>query len=215
MAEVVSDNAVNAAFHAANDDSDSSFALREAHHRMANTLALLAGALRRDLSGVTDPRIRTILHDHERRIVDFGDLHRHFSRGPVMGPVAVQDYVRPLCERLVGAVLAPLGIRCEAFIGEGTLPGEKCESVGLIVAELVTNAAKHAFPAGAGGNVRIDLFERMDIWNCVISDDGAGFRGGGAGSGSRILDMLVRALSGRVEIRTGAAGTVVAVTFPQ
>ncbi|HEY0106214.1 MAG TPA: sensor histidine kinase [Rhizomicrobium sp.] len=214
MAEVVSDKQANEAFRAANDDSDSSFALREAHHRMANTLALLAGALRRDLSGVADPGVRTILRRHERRIVDFGNLHRYFSLSPGMGLIAVEDYVRPLCEGLVGAVLAPLGIRCEAFIGEGALSGDRCESIGLIIAELVTNAAKHAFPNGAGGTVRIDLFERMDVWHCVVSDDGAGRCGGVAGTGSRILDMLARALNGRIEFRSAPSGTVVALEFP-
>ncbi|MEI9996749.1 MAG: sensor histidine kinase [Rhizomicrobium sp.] len=215
MAELVSDKQVNAILHAANDDSDSSFALREAHHRMANTLALLAGALRRDLSAVTDPDVRAILRGHERRIVGFGNLHRHFSTAPGMGVIAVENYVRPLCEGLVDAMLAPLGVRCEAFIGEGALPSAKCESVGLMIAELVTNAAKHAFPGAAGGKVRIDLFERMEVWHCIVSDDGVGFSGGTAGTGSRILDMLVRALSGRIEIRSSPSGTVVAVNFPQ
>ena len=43
------------------------------------------------------------------------------------------------------AGLEPRGIRCQATIGDGFLESKRCERLGLIIVELVTNAAKHAF----------------------------------------------------------------------
>ena len=200
---------------AANDDPDMSFALREVHHRTANTLALLAATLRSDFAALTDPAAPAVLRRQERRIVAFGDLHRRLAIGPGAGEVAVESYIRPLCQSLALAILAPLGIHCEVFVGDSSLTSARCESRGLIVAKLVTNAAKHAFPAGTKGRVRVEIVEGADVWRCVVSDDGVGLRGAVPGAGSRILEMLIRTLQGRIERCPGSPGTTVVITFPR
>jgi len=50
------------------------------------------------------------------------------------------------------------------------LPVEQCELLGLVIAELLMNAAKHAFHGRNDGLVRVELFNRPDSWVCVGSD---------------------------------------------
>jgi hypothetical protein len=64
-------------------------------------------------------------------------------------------------------VLGPLGLRCETFIVNSFLSVEKCELLGLIVAELVMNAAKHAFPGETRGRVRIEIGVCQAYWRCL------------------------------------------------
>ena len=199
---------------AANDDLSASLAVREAHHRMANTLALLAASLRQNLSGVEDAQARSVLRDHERRIVEFGNLHRQFARYIGSDAIEVESYIGPLSKSLADAILAPAGISCEAFIAGGVLPGDMCETVGLVIAELVTNCAKHAYPEGGGGRIRVEVFQTGNLWHCVVADDGAGFRGPVAGTGTRLVNLLARALNGRLDIRSGDSGTTVVMIFP-
>lgn len=195
-------------------DPEFQFALREANHRMANTLAILASSLRRSLSQVEDEQARGILRDHAARIVSFGNLHRHFMIGTANVPVELASYIHSLCENLIAAILAPAGIKCDAIVSEGVIDGQKCEIVGRIISELVTNAAKHAFPSGHGGAIHIQAFEYLGYWHCIVSDEGAGLRSPASGAGSQILDTLVGSLHGRIERRSGPSGTTVFVSFP-
>jgi two-component sensor histidine kinase len=111
-------------------------------------------------------------------------------------------------------MLASCGVRCEVFAGEGELASDRCEILGLIVAELVTNAAKHAFPDGASGRVRVEVFESKAGWRCVVYDDGVGMNNVTRGAGSRLVAMLAACLQARIEICSSAAGTSIALSFP-
>ena len=56
-----------------------------------------------------------------------------------------------------------------------SLPLQSAMPCGLIVNELISNALKHAFPNGDGGEVRIDLStEPGNVVVLSIADDGVG-----------------------------------------
>ncbi|MFQ5780578.1 MAG: sensor histidine kinase, partial [Nitrospiria bacterium] len=46
---------------------------------------------------------------------------------------------------------------------------------GLIINELVSNALKHAFPAGREGEIRIELHSDDSQMHLTVSDNGIGF----------------------------------------
>ena len=115
------------------------------HHRHANTLMMLSSLLRREFALTTSPDLRDLLDRYEARIVAFGNFHRSLIVGTEDDWVSVDHYVEHLCEVLSEAILKPLGIRCEVFADAGEFAGDWCERLGLVITELVTNAAKHAF----------------------------------------------------------------------
>jgi two-component sensor histidine kinase len=90
---------------------------------------------------------------------------------------------------------------------------EKCEFLGMVITELVLNAAKHAFPGNISGCVRIEIVERDERWYCTVSDNGIGISKNSPGSGSQIADGLVDALGGQLTVCTGPNGTAVSITF--
>ncbi len=191
---------------------DEFWLLREMHHRLANTLTILLSALRREFSLSKGQDFQVSLTRYEARVVAFGDLHRSLVVGAADGLVSVRCYIENLCGALSEALLKPLGVRCEVFADAGQSPGERCERLGLVVAELVTNAAKHAFHGRNDGLVRVELFNRGSRWVCIVSDNGAGLAMTPHGLGSRIVEQLVRSLNGTVNRRSGCNGTSVAVT---
>jgi two-component sensor histidine kinase len=99
-------------------------------------------------------------------------------------------------------------------IKDGSMATKQCEPLGLIIVELVTNAAKHAFPNGNDGVVRIDLLYREGRWRCTISDNGIGAAGPLRGSGARILEDLARSIRARTIAAFGCRGTTVTVILP-
>jgi two-component sensor histidine kinase len=99
-------------------------------------------------------------------------------------------------------------------IEEGFLATKQCERLGLIIVELVTNAAKHAFPSGKDGLVRVDVLYREERWRCTVSDNGIGGVGSLRGSGARIVDDLARSIRAHTITAFGCRGTTVTVILP-
>jgi two-component sensor histidine kinase len=186
--------------------------LREMHHRVANTLTVLTSVLRREFSLYPSAELQKSLDRCEAMIVAFGNLHRSLVVGSARHRISVQYYVEHLCEALSAAILKPLGVRCEVIADAGEFPNERCERLGLIVAELVTNAAKHAFRGRNDGLVRVELINNIDSLVCIVSDNGDGAEVSSPGVGSEILEQLVRALGGRLVRKSGCKGTSVIVT---
>lgn len=186
--------------------------LRETNHRFANTLAVLAVVLRREFAGSISAETRRSFEHCEARIAAFGTLHRSLVVGGLRGKISLHDYMENLCRALSEALLKPLGIRCEFVSEAGEFSAERCERLGLVVAELVTNAARHAFGGRAGGTVRVSVLEDAGSLICVVSDNGTGTSAGVAGVGSRILEQLVRAMGGEMIVKSGRTGTSVVVT---
>jgi len=188
--------------------------LREAHHRMKNTLALLTAWLRLDFARVKSTELPGAIERFERRIVAFGELYRLLSNGTERGEIHVGDYVEALCRALAVAILEPLSLRCEVTIEEGFLPARRCERLGLMIAELVTNAAQHAFPSREDGLVRVHALYREGCWRCMVSDNGVGVAAASCGSGGRILKDLARSIRGHTIVESGRRGTTVTVVLP-
>lgn len=188
--------------------------LREAHHRLANTLTVLLSALRCDFEPSASPALQGPLARLENRILAFDKLHRSLLIGSKSGGIAVQSYLEHLCRSLSDAVLEPVGLTCEVHVDPGELPSERCELLGLIICELVMNSAKHAFRNRADGVVRVELIRITDAWLCVVSDNGEGMGAAISGIGSKIVGQLVGTMGGRFATTSGLAGTSTAIICP-
>ena len=133
---------------------------REAHHRMKNTLMLLAASVRREFKREKIVELSAAVDRFERRVVAFGRLYHFLSGGEDAEPVSVASFFEPLCAALSETILEPVAIRCEAAIEDGRLSATQSHRLGLIVSELITNAAKHAFPDQQGGLIRVEVLNR-------------------------------------------------------
>ncbi|MDI3565435.1 sensor histidine kinase [Bradyrhizobium sp. Arg816] len=188
--------------------------LRESHHRMKNTLTLLGASVRRDFSRPGTRDMSGAVDRFEQRIVAFGRLYQLLSDSDSLTAVSVEAFFENLCEALSEAVLEPAGIRCEAAIESGALPASQCHRLALMLTELVTNAAKHAFPNKNDALIRIEMANRDDAWLCTVADNGIGATGPLQGTGSRILEGLARSIDARLQGEAGRGGTRVTIVMP-
>lgn len=196
--------------------ADDLLLVREMHHRLANILTTVAAALRHEFGKCSPPfvslAVRKSIERCEARIVALGKLNRTLAIGATDGLISIQHYVEHLCEALSEAILNPLGIKCEVFADAGEFSAQRGERLGLIISELVTNAAKHGFNGRKVGLVRVELLKKTDHWICTVSDNGNGMAKPPDGVGSKILEQLVGTLAGTLVRKSGRHGTTVVVT---
>ncbi len=188
--------------------------VREIHHRMKNTLALLGASARLDFTRSGVKNFSAVIDRFERRIVAFGRLYQLLSSGEDFQTNSVAQFFEGLCAALSEAILEPAGIRCEAVIEDGTLSAAQCHRLGLIVTELVTNAAKHAFPHKSSGLIRIEARHHNGCWYYMVADNGTGAIGPLRGTGGRILEGLARSIRAQVQGEASRSGTSVTVMMP-
>lgn len=197
---------------------------QELQHRVANNLMqmrLVLADQERRLAHL--PEARGAVGDARRRFDMLSRLHRHLN-DPERLSAPIDRMLPGLCSELLQGLGRPdlrLSVQAEpvALDAEGKL------NVCLLVMELLTNAAKHAFGAGAGGRAWVSLQRQGDgRMLLTVADDG---RGPGAAAatdaatapagerlGLRIVQGLCRALQGELQVgeRPGG-GTAVQVCF--
>jgi two-component sensor histidine kinase len=197
------------------NDELQSLARQEAHHRFLNTLTALRGLLQQAFAPFADPGVQDAVATFEARIMAFAGVHRSLLANPRVQVIDVPAHFGDLCAQLAAAQLAPRGFHCQFFADEGCMDPTIGEQLGLIIAELITNAAKHAFPGRTWGRVSVALRRVDEAWTCIVQDNGSGLRAGVGGDGGRLVEALARGV--RAELRTfsDASGVLVAVRLPR
>jgi two-component sensor histidine kinase len=195
-------------------EPDVRLASQEANHRFLNTLTALHGLLRNDFGDFADPAVRDAVNVFSSRIEAFASVHRTLDDDPDEALVDAPAHLARLCGQLCEAHLAPRGLRCEFRSDSGTLPRAACQTLGLIIVELVTNAAKHAFVDRGSGRVSISLRRVECGWICQVADNGSGLRGRRKGDGMTLIEGLAHALDGALIVHSDSGGVVVTVSLP-
>jgi two-component sensor histidine kinase len=106
----------------------------------------------------------------------------------------------------------------------------ECESIevnldvaiplGLITAEFITNAYKHAFAGRPGGTITISLARRPNGELCLtVADDGVGLPAGldpekAASLGLRLIQALSRQLRAKLSLMSSSGGSTMELAVP-
>ncbi len=130
--------------------------LREQQHRVRNNLMAIAAMLRGGERAAADEGSRARFGEVRRRVFAMASLYDHLLGAGLSGDeTSLRDYLAALC---AGSRefhdLPARGIALAFEAGDEALPMGlgACTVLGVVVNELVANAAEHAFgPAGRGG----------------------------------------------------------------
>jgi signal transduction histidine kinase len=155
----------------------------------------------------TDPQAATELvgEAHEEAKRALADL-RDLARG--IHPAVLAD-------RGLDAAISALAARSPVPVGvevvTDRLPGPVESTAYFVVAEALTNAAKHA----RAGEIAVRIARHDDLLVVEVTDDGAGGADPARGSGLRGLADRVAAIDGRLTVTSPAGGpTVVRAELP-
>jgi two-component sensor histidine kinase len=187
--------------------------LAEVNHRVANSLALVAALIRLQVSGSKNEDVKAALTETQARISAIAGMHRSLYTSDDVRNVEMDKYLGTLVGEVQNSVNLGQGgpsIRLDA--DPLSMTSDRAVSVGMIVTELLTNAIKYAYPAGADGEVRV-LFSRSEEGEALLAveDDGVGWSEGdapkGTGLGSRIIKSMASTLGSSVHYVRQPVGT--------
>jgi len=193
--------------------------LGEVNHRVANSLSLVASIVNLQSKSVASPEARSALAEAQARIYAISLVHKHLYNTGDVRFVDLRDYLSALLAHLQTSMqadgfgaklthnLVPIRLRTDASI-----------SLGIIVAEWVTNAFKYAYPSG-GGEVHVNLTQLDDKHaELIVADDGIGCDQGannkGTGLGTRIVSATAQSLRATTEYLAVPTGTAARICFP-
>jgi two-component sensor histidine kinase len=175
---------------------------REMSHRVKNSLASVVGLLRVQARSAQSEEVGNALKDAASRITTIAQVHDHLWRSPRIGYVDISDFAGELCIQL--QVTTP-GYKLSCNFGHLMISADKAIPLGLLINELVTNAAKHAYPGGSG-EIQVAGERHGAELHVEVSDQGVGLPADfdidqpRASLGFKVIKSLLSQLGGRMKV---------------
>ena len=170
--------------------------LQETNHRIGNSLATVSSMLGLQMARSDSPEVRSALDAAQGRVQAIASGHRRLRLGDDLETVHAEEFLVSMVDDLLGPYKASQNIEVETRVAPMIIRARDATTVGIIVAELVTNAIKHAFPQGTGGHIWTSFERNHDgVPVLTVEDDGRGLDKKGASSDSGLGAMIVRQLA--------------------
>src|SRR3954453_2998857 len=175
---------------------------REMSHRVKNSLASVVGLLRVQGRNALSEEVRNALTDAASRITTIAQVHDHLWRSTRIGFVDIADFAGELCGKLQESTH---GHRLSCSFGHLMVSADKAIPLGLLINELVTNAAKHAY-SGATGEIHVAGEQRGVDLHVEVSDQGIGLPKDfdidqpRRSLGYKVITSLLAQLNGRITV---------------
>jgi two-component sensor histidine kinase len=146
--------------------------LHELNHRISNEFCSA-------ISVVSLAAVRSSNKEVKAALTDVAELLHHYAevhcalRMPEYGIRRdAAAYLRNLCLSIRRSKLNQMKIDLVLAARRLWLPSDRCWLLGMIVYELITNAARHAF-AGRHGWIRVELLRTGPLVECRVLDNGS------------------------------------------
>jgi two-component sensor histidine kinase len=191
--------------------------VKEVNHRVNNSLSIVASMLHLHSSVADSNDVRHELREASGRIAAIARAHQRLYRGDRIDTLDLGAYLTDVCKDIEDSMPA---CQVEVTADDGVeIRTDRAIPAVLLVSELVTNAAKYAYPAG---NCRVWVtLSRAPKDAVVISvrDEGVGLPPtfdikSGRRLGMRLVDSFTQQLHGNLQILRKTPGTEFVLTLP-
>ena len=185
--------------------------LKEIHHRVKNNMQVVYSLLGLQAAQVQDKRVLAALQESQNRIRSMALIHESLYSSDSLAQFDFQAYVRRLADSLFRVYAPARGdIELSVAVDRVRLDLDQAVSCGLVLNELISNALKHAFPPGTGGELSITGSTRNGGGTVItVADNGRGIPedvdpGKSSSFGLSIVSGIVeKQLGGRLELARG------------
>lgn len=183
-------------------------------HRIGNEYTSAIASMRLAAARSSSTEAKAALDRAAGQLGAFAKAHRVMQPPIGGGLVDLVDSLTRMCRAVTLASLQERGISLTLEIsGPIWLDAGRCWRTKLVIGELITNAARHAF-ATDGGAIRVAVTVAAGQVSCAVTDNGSGPVDFTPGTGTRLVDSLAAELGGKVQRHFGANGSTVTLLFP-
>jgi two-component sensor histidine kinase len=202
--------------------------IREANHRVANHLAILASLIQAQASKLSQgpaqlscTDVQAILRETASKVVGVGHLHRTLSGENFRGAFELGQYLIESSQALIKTLSLDAKVGLVHRLGALChVKPELAQPVALILNEIIMNAIKHAHPTGIPVEISILCdFNQQGRMFIEIEDDGVGLpenfdpRSHG-GTGFHLIRALAASIGAQLNINSDSLGTQFRITLP-
>jgi two-component sensor histidine kinase len=189
--------------------------LREADHRIKNSLQLVVGMLSLQRKHAATQETATALAGAIARVNAVAEAHLALQLSGDLQTVDLPEMLMAICRRL-DSLSDTVRVTC-AFGSTVMLEVDRAIPLALIISELITNALRHAYDSRQEGEVHVAI--RLDGQHIVLTvhDDGVGFDDATSrpGLGTRVTFSLATKIGCTLHTQSRPGeGTCVIVRLP-
>jgi two-component sensor histidine kinase len=148
------------------------------------------------------------------RLTASATAFRALSPPPNAAPRNLDEELEALCKSLTTSLLAKNNIQLTFSAEPVSVAAHRSWKICLIVSELITNAARHAFRGRARGAITVTLAMRGEVISCSVADDGAASPMLAPGRGTAILDGIAAELGGTIARNLSSQGSAIVLQVP-
>ncbi len=191
--------------------------LKEIHHRVKNNLQIVNTLLKMQGAYVEDDRLQEVLDDCQGRVRSMALVHEHIYRVGDLNRVNVKAHLVSLAAAILKQHGLQERVKVDLHVTYDHANLDNLIPLSLLLNELLTNSAKHAFAGRADGQITVVL-RRLGENQCelVFSDNGVGMRQEQFfhtdSFGLELVRALATQLEGRINLLKGE-GTTFQMTF--
>lgn len=189
----------------------------ELQHRVRNNLQLVLGMLSRQFAQTEEGSAKDAIGAIARRVMTLAQVYDHLLGSEMNRSIDFGEYLKSLCVSLQDLQRGQHpNVRLHCLADKIVLDLDTVTALGIVAAELVSNAYLHAFTTGTG-TIAVTLRQDPKGGSVTLSivDDGVGFEDSGDSKrhGLGLVRRLAQQVRGTVHVRSDQ-GTHWALTFP-
>src|SRR5215210_169866 len=174
---------------------------KEIDHRVTNSLQFISSMLSMQSRGL-DQNTASHLQMAANRVAAVAQVHRNFYTNEA-DEVSCITFLRRLCADLSGILGRPIEVAGD----EGKVPTTRIQPIGLMLNELVTNAAKH----GGAGRIDVEYTIEGGRHELSVCDEGEGLpknfdAKNTDGLGMKVVDALAGQVGGSLSAQANRRG---------
>jgi two-component sensor histidine kinase len=149
--------------------------LQELHHRVKNNMQLVSSLLNLRSANLQPPEARRVLQELQTKVAVLADVHDRLYDSLQTGVIDIGEYTAAIVRSVVNGY-APVPSKVSLKVQTASIDAGLDTAIphGLIVSELVLNAAKYAVDGEGRLNIVVSLLQKGDRVRCTVGDDGPG-----------------------------------------
>jgi len=144
------------------------------------------------------------------RLQDYARIQQSLQMPEYSTTIDLVAYLQQLCRAVSRSKLAGNGIELLLSVYPLRMNSERCWLLGMIVFELITHAARHAFEGA--GSIHIEIWPAGSSIECHVTYNGTPDRD--SFQSLSIVEALTTGLQGEVDFQYGPNGTRTVVKLP-